>query len=293
MNKGKIMKKVLVPILITLSSAVYASDPSTSVYEQTKKNSKLFNSALEEGSDLNQGSWKFFQFGDTDSIFGSLSVGQSGDSQSIKFNAINYNLWFGGKKKLPFQLYLSTNASDSSDDSNNDESTDTLLDPEAGLALKFPFLWSYQSSGDGFCAFLSSVNSIGHCSVGGDITLSLKDLEDQDGNTETAFGQTIRIGGAVLFPVLSVEDGTEQGYLSTSVKLVYSHTDIDDPNSLFTPVFDINGNPVDFKDSIFSGEVEVKWAFTDKLAISAKWLTPFDNKDYFDELFRLSLETQF
>lgn len=279
-------------ILVIFSTSIFASDPSTSVFEQTKKDSDLFEAAF-EGGDVNEGGWKFFQFGDTDSIFGSLSVGQSGDSQSIKFNAINYNLWFGGNKKLPFQLYLSTNASDDSDDSNNDKNTETLLDPESGVALKFPFLWTYQSAGDGFCAFLSDENSIGHCSVGGDITLSFKDLEAQDGDSETAFGQTIRVGGAVLFPILSVEDGSEQGYLSTSVKLVYSHTNIDDPNSLFTPVLDVDGNPVDFKDSIFSGELEIKWAFTDKLAISAKLLSPFNNKDFFDDLFKLNLETQF
>jgi hypothetical protein len=288
----KVMKKLLVLISLVSSTTTYAADPSTSVYEQTEKGTASFETAF-VGEDVSKGSWKFFQFGNTDSIFGSLSVGQSGDSQSIKFNAINYNLWFGGNKKLPFQLYLSTSANDNSVDSNNDKNTETLLDPESGVAIKFPLMWTYQSSGEGFCAFLSDENSIGHCSFGGDFTLNFKDLEDQDGNTETAFGQSIRLGGAVLFPILSVEDGAEQGYFSTSVKLVYSHTNIGNPNSLFAPVLDIDGNPVEFNNSIFSGEIELKWAFSQKLAISAKWLTPFDNKDHFDDLFKISLETQF
>ena len=288
----KALNNLFTLFTVVFSTSIYAADPLTSVYEQTKKDSASFGIAL-EGKDVNKSGWKFFQFGDTDSIFGSLSVGQSGDSQSIKFNAINYNLWFGGNNKLPFQLYFATNANGNSDDSNNDKNTESLLDPESGIALKFPLLWSYQSSGDGFCAFLHDKNSIGHCSVGGDITLSFKDLEDQDGGTETAFGQTIRIGGAVLFPILSVEDDSEQGYLSLAAKLVYSHTNIDDPNSLFSPVLDIDGNPVEFNDSIFSSEMEIKWAFSQKLAISAKWLAPFDNKDFFDDLFRINIETQF
>lgn len=286
------MKNSLILILAVFSIPIYASDPSTSVYEQTIKDSISFKAAF-DGGDVNSGGWKFFQFGDTDSLFGSLSVSQSDDSQSIKLNAINYNLWFGGNKKLPFQLYLGTNASNSSDESNNDKNAEILLDPESGVALKFPFLWTYQKSGDGFCAFLSDKNSIGHCSVGGDVTLSFKELEKQGGNSETAFGQTIRIGGAVLFPILSVEDGSEQGYFSTSLKLVYSRTNIDNPSFLFAPVLDVDGNPMNFKDSIFSSELEIKWAFTDRLAISAKWLNPFDNKGFFDDLFKVNLETQF
>ncbi len=286
------MKNIFIIFTLVFSIPVFAADPLTSVYEQTKKGTDSFKASFGD-EDVNNGGWKFFQFGETDSIFGSLSVGTSGDSQSIKFNAINYNLWFGGNKKLPFQLFLGTNANNNSDDSNNDKNTEALLDPESGIALKFPFLWSYQSSGDGFCAFLSDENSIGHCSFGGDLTLSFKDLEAQDGNTDTAFGQTIRIGGAVLFPVLSVVDGSEQGYLSLAAKVVYSHTDIDDPNLLFTPVNDVNGNPVEFKDSIFSSELEIKWAFSEKLAISAKWLAPFDNNDLLDDLFKINIETQF
>ena len=101
------MKKPLLAAAFFISSPAWAADPSTSVYDQTTKDTKAFTTALVDG-DIIKGDWKFFQFANTDSVFGSLSVGKSGDSQSIKFNAINYNLWFGGNKKLPFQLYLST-----------------------------------------------------------------------------------------------------------------------------------------------------------------------------------------
>ncbi|BDY04879.1 hypothetical protein [Ferrimonas sp. YFM] len=283
------MKTITTALLCAMSFGAFAADPFTSVYQQSTKDTSAFDKSL-AGSDIAQGRWAFFEFAETDSLFGSLSAGQAGDSQQLKFNAINYYLWFGGRHKLPFQLYYSDVVSD---DSNKDANTVKLLDPESGLAIKFPLLWTYQSAGDEFCAFLSDTNSIGHCSLGGDITLSFKDLKEVDGNSETAFGATVRLGAAVLFPVLAADTGEASGYLSTSVKLVFAHTDVDDSTQLFAPVLDENGDPVAFDNDIFSAEAEIKWAFTNRLAISARWLAPLDDHDYIDDIFKLSLETQF
>ncbi|WP_221801966.1 hypothetical protein [Oceanobacter mangrovi] len=274
---------------ILVSNFAEAADPFTSVFSET-------TTKLTEGLSPQEvkGEFKFFKFGETDSIFGGLSVSKSGDSQSIKINAVNYYIWFGGDKKLPFQLYYSDEAASDGGDENQDEvNTEKFIDPESGVAIKFPLLWTYQSSGDGFCAFLSDTNSIGHCSLGGDITLSFKDFTDTDGNSDTAFGQTVRVGAAVLFPIISDESSETSGYLSASAKIVYSHVNIDNPTQLFSPVLDANGEAVDFDKSILSSEVEIKWAFDNKIAISGRWLKPFDNKDYFDDLFKIGLETNF
>lgn len=281
------MKKIIF-VSMMVAGGAHAADPFTSVYDQTVDGTHAFNAKLAGGS-KDDGRWAFFQFADTDSIFGSLSAGSSGESQSIKFNAINYYLWFGGNKKLPFQLYLSDDVSDSDTQEAN---TAKLLDPESGVALKFPLLWTYQSSGDGFCAFLNGTNTVGHCSIGGDVTLSFKDLDVVDGGSETAFGQTLRVGAAVLFPILSANDQLEQGYLSASARAVYSHVDIENSTQLFVPVTDASGAPVGFDKSILSSEVEVKWAFNGKLAISGKWVKPIDNDDYMDDLFKITIETQ-
>ena len=97
----------------------------------------------------------------------------------------------------------------------------------------------------------------------------------------------------MVFPVLDANDDSEQGYLSLAARYVYSHTDIDDSTLLFQPVLDLDGNPVQFKDSIRSMDVEVKFALNEKLAVSARWFKPMDNEDYLDDLFRVSLQTQF
>lgn len=298
--------KAFVLILTAFTSLnIMASDPSISVYKSTtvtkdkddsgniKKDANGIEMMTIDGGQENiNREIRFFSFAKTDSIFGSLAVSQSGDAQTVKFNVVNYNLWFGGNYKLPFQLYISETANDSSDDSNQDKNELSVLDPESGVAIKFPLLWVYQSNGSEPCAFLGK-SDIGHCAFGGDITFSLKNLEDIDGKTETAFGKTIRVGGSVLFPVLDSGDNSEQGYLSAAAKLVYSHTNIDDPTQLFTPVLDAEGNPVNFDNSLLSGELELKFAINGQLSISARWLAPFDNKDYFDDRFQLILESQF
>ncbi|GAB57644.1 hypothetical protein [Rheinheimera nanhaiensis] len=281
--------------IVCISLNALASDPASSVYKSTtviKDDANKDLVVLFDGGENVNRQFRFFSFADTDSLFGSLAVSQSGDAQTIKFNAVNYNLWFGGNYKLPFQLYVTTTANDDSDSSNQDKNELSMLDPESGIAIKFPLLWVYQSNGPEPCAFLEK-SDVGHCSFGGDITFSLKNFEDTNGKTETAFGQTLRLGASVLFPVLDAATSSEQGYVSASAKLVYSHANIDDPTLLFTPVTDVDGNPVKFDKSILSGELELKFAINGQLSISAKWLAPFDNNDYFDDRFQITLASQF
>lgn len=296
-KKGIAMKKMkyICTTILCLSFKLFAADPASSVYKSTTvikddtDNNKLM---LSDGGENVNRKIRFFSFAETDNIFGSLAVSLSGDTQTIKVNAVNYNLWFGGNYRLPFQVYITTSAIEKSDETSEDKNELSILDPESGLAIKFPLLWIYQSNGTEPCAFAER-SKIGHCAFGGDITLSFKNLEDVSGNTETAFGQTLRVGGSVLFPVLDAEANSEQGYISASAKLVYSNTNIDDPTLLFTPVTDVEGNPVKFEKSILSGELELKFAINNQLSISARWLAPFDNKEYFDDRFQLSLTSQF
>lgn len=292
--------KLLVLLLALITVPTYASDPSVSVYQQTIKNSSLNKQAYNlteaeaAGTTPRLHKWAFFTFGDTDKLLGSIVVENSSATQTVKFNAVNYYLWFGGKYYLPFQLYLTQNApKENTASSTNDSNTSKLVDPESGIAIKFPLLWIYQSNGDGICAFLSSTNTIGHCAVGGDVTLNFKDLKNQSGSTNTAFGRTLRVGASLLFPVLSEKKDSEQGYVSAAGRIVYARTNAADPNNLFTPVLDTYGQPIPFEESIFASELEFKWRFYDKLSIGAKWLKPINNKQYLSDLFKMSLETQF
>lgn len=293
------MKKPIV-LLAFFSSHTFAADPMTSIYSELEEDTvesfaNLLVANKKDGEDDPTGVIRFFKFNPAaDGVLGSLSVGTAGDSQSIKFNAINYNLLLGNERKIPFQLYLSEQASNGGDsDSEQDVNTEALLDPESGIALKFPFLWSFQGNQQGICHFISDTNTRGHCSWGGDITFNFKELVDENGNSETAFGKTIRLGGGVLFPILDAKNDEEKGYVSISARAVYAHTDIDDSTRLFAPILDVNGDPIAFDNSIFSSELELKWSFDGKLAIAAKWLRPFDNGDYIDDLFKLTLETKF
>ncbi len=242
---------------------------------------------------------KWFRFADQDgqdpdSILGGLSFGTTGDAQSFRFNALNYNIGLGGNLRQPLQVYIGDVASNGSEESAlADANAEKLLDPEAGIAIKFPFLWEYRSNGNGLCAFLKDEDSVGRCSFGADVTLNFKELEGGSGDSETAFGQTVRLVGALTFPVLDAKDDSEEGYVSIAARAVFAHTDIDDPLQLFQPVLDFEGNPIEFDDSIFAADLEVKLAINQKLAVSARWFKPLDNEDYLDDLFRITLQTQF
>jgi hypothetical protein len=244
----------------------------------------------------------FFQFADTDSVFGGLTVSKEGNAQTISLTAVNYNLHLGGKYKIPFQVFISE--TETTGDNTEDANVAKLLTPESGFAIKFPLLWIYQSSGDEICSFMDTNNPeqkdniVGHCAVGGDITINYKTLKGEDDKEEDAYGITARIGASLLFPVLepsakTLTESKSQGYLALSAKLVYAKTNIDDPSLIFTPIMDAEGNAIAFDESIFSYELGVKFSIQDKFAVSAKWMKPMGGHEYLDDIVSISIDTQF
>ncbi|WP_411994530.1 hypothetical protein [Agarivorans sp. DSG3-1] len=250
---------------------------------------------------LNSGEFQFFRFTTeenddqvgTDSLFGSLMASSAGDTQTIKFDAINYNLHMGGNIHIPFQLYYGNVVSDGDDDKAN---SIKLMDPENGVALKFPVVFNYfknESSG-GLCAFYDEdKDSVGRCSLGGDLTFNYRELKNDSGESDTQAGYTARLGGAMVFPINNVVGGKEKGFLSLGAKVVYSYANVDDPTNFFTPVLDASGNPVSFDKYIGAADLEVKWVFYEKLSISTRWLLPLNNTDYLEDVFSVSLENKF
>lgn len=323
--KNRYLPSVLLVAL--LSEQAYATDPLTSVYQYTTPGTQA-SKVLEDKVDKMEKAkkeddkaaaekelgwvqrtlgpkWRAFYFDKEDPFFGGVTVGFSGDSQQAKINYGNYNIDVGGDIRLPFQLYYTTEAdTDSSMQAQQDSNTQAILDPESGFAVKFPMYFMYQDkrSDGGWCDFLEDEHKdddsdgqntvTGFCGFGADLTFNFKELQNMDGSTETAAGQTLRLGAAMLFPIKTFDDSTA-GFLSLSARFLISHTDIDNPEQLFTPVLDGDGEPVAFDDTITSGEFELKFSINQKVAISARWLTPLDNKDYFDDVFQLNIEAKY
>lgn len=288
------MKLLAFLLLVSFSLFTFATDPFTSIYSEVQVGTTENQSLRGDVDDIKQGDdakFYFFQFGDTDSIFGGLTASNEGDAQSVSLTAINYNLWLGGNKKIPFQLFLTETSSTGTN--NDDANTSKILTPESGFAVKFPFLWVYQSSGDEFCAFLKDGNTVGHCAVGGDLTINYKTLKGEDNFEENAYGATLRFGASLLFPVLEPDTNKDQGYLAFSGKLVYAKTNIDDPSKIFSPIIDAEGNTIAFDDSIISTELSIKWSIQDKFSLSVKWMKPLGSNEYIDDIVGFSLDTQF
>ncbi|MGR5001842.1 hypothetical protein CSB62_15120 [Vibrio splendidus] len=299
------MCRYLILILILTTYPTLASDPFSTTYRSTEGSAKNLTSSELEGSEeagRNREELDLFEFfsfktdgENADRVLGSLSASVGSGSQTIKFNAINYNLWLGGDIKIPFQIYLGTTASATGDDSEKANSA-TILDPESGLAIKLPFIWTYkgiliEDKPQGICSF-GKGDTIGRCALGGDLTFNFKDLEQIDNDNEYAYGHTIRAGGSALFPILNAT-GDEKGYLSLSIKAVYSYTNIDDSTELFAPIQDANGNTISFKNNIFSSEFAIKWSLDQQFSLAATWVKPFTNTDYLDDQFALTIENKF
>ena len=292
----------LIGILISLIPAVaQAADPSVSVYSDTDPDKKEIvlkasdgKAELKKTEHLKGRDFSFFQFSKSDKLYGSLAVERNGEVRSIKFNAINYNLWLGGSIYIPFQLYL---GQDSTVDGSSGASADTnaakLVDPESGMALKFPVLGLYQSE-KGFCGFQGAgKTSIGHCTFGGDFTLSARDLKDTSGKSQTLTGTTIRIGTSLLFPVFDASKLIDKGYLAIAARYIASHTRASDSTQLFAPILDSSGNAIKFNGTVRAADLEVKLKIIDNLAVSARWISPLNNTEYLKKQKKLTLEAQF
>lgn len=241
--------------------------------------------------------WRYFRFSEADPVVGGLALDAGHSAQTVKLDVVNYNLWFGGNLKQPFQLLVSGEVADQAESVTEVEqqNSDKLVDPESGIALRFPFLFIYQPADDGFCDFTGS--TVGRCTVGGDLTFNSKELKGLTGTNETAYGYAARIGASFIFPVLnqagSEADEDNQGYLAIAVRETYARTNLSDPAKLFTPVLDASGTPVKFDESILATEAEIRWNIRDRFSINAKWIIPGNNDEYLDDSFTLSFEKQF
>lgn len=244
---------------------------------------------------LEKGIIQRVEFIEADEKIGGLSVYGLNDTQKIKFNALNYRLWFGGDHYLPFQLLLSHAASDEPTEDKEAEAlnADALLDPESGIAISVPFLWRYKGSGSDFCHFIKNDSELGFCTFGGRVVSNFKNLETLDGKSEVAFGVTAEVGASALFPIFEAKDDQKAGYLALGYKLFYSHSDFDDASKLFNPLSNAKGEIIDFEKSMAAQQFGIKLALDQKVALGATWTKALDNQEYIGESISISLESQF
>lgn len=270
----------------------FGSDPFTSVQQATRIEKSELSAFT---SDHTKEKVTYFKYMESDPALGSVSVGVSGGEKAIKFNAVNYSLWLGGKYYLPMQVsFAGTSAGSGAATSSGDSNEAKITDQDLGdVSMRFPIFWTYQSAGDGLCAFLKSDIGYGHCSIGGDVSFSYRNMTDAAGDAKDSVGKAVRIGAASVFPVLSEDKSKSEGYMALAIRAAYFDSGIKEGTAFFTPVLDSGGNPIDFKESFWASDVEVKFAFFDKMAIVARWVKPFRNEEYISDNFSLEIENKF
>lgn len=286
------MYKILFTTLMAAAStATFAADILTSKH---KANEPVGGFAASLANKTGGGWSERFRFDTSDKgdpVIGGLTLSQSSGTQLAKLNIVNYNLKLGSDLIYPFQVIVSPSVAGSSNPINEQSSNQAkILDPESGVAIKFPVVWSYKAD-TGFCGFGKAKE--GRCDAGWDLTINSKTLKSTDGNSQTASGATLGFGASMLLPIFDESVMLKEGYLAGAVKISYAHTNYGDTTKLFNPILDAGGNPIQFKNSLSTYEADLKFALTKQFAITARLVGPIGGNDYVTRQTSFSIDTQF
>jgi hypothetical protein len=236
--------------------------------------------------------WQRFKFQKDDKGAGDAELSPFGDAVEYKLNAVNYNLYFGDSKEVPFQLYYGDFASDSSPEDTN---TKKLLDPTQGLAIQFPIAFKYIGDGRNsgrFCEF-NEQKMPGSCTFGGDITLRgvrLNETNDAGDIKESfVFGGSAALKLSLQFPIFKVGSPSQAGALGVGLGVRYYYHNTDKQNLLFGKITDPNGSPIDAKKGFGALSAETEFDIFEHFKIRIEYFSPFNNRDVLKDVFKASI----
>jgi len=233
--------------------------------------------------------WFMFEFDQKHEGVGDASALPFGDQVEYKINAMNYNLRFGDKRRVPFQLYF---ADLKSKDEPEKENKTKLLDPTHGFAMQFPIgaVWKGRDDTGGLCNFTELK---GYCMVGGDLTLrGVKLNETDDAGTvkeTTIFGASAGLRASALFPITTFGSDDQVGHLGIAIGARYYYHNTNKHDLLFENVTDPNGKVVDFKKGFAALTAESEFDIYNHFKIRLEYFRPLSNVDQLGNVFKASI----
>jgi hypothetical protein len=220
--------------------------------------------------------------------FGDITLNPFNEGTDYKINALNYSVYLGDEKFVPFQLYF---GEVSQEGDTKEANTKSIMDPTQGIAVQVPWLyrWGGQKTG-GFCNF--EVKD-GHCIGGGDLTFRYLELEEKDAatgksNSKGLFGFSAGLGMSFMFPIFQDQETGEAGHVSIAAKARMYYHNHDDPTLLFGAINDPNGNPVKFEKWFGAFSLSGEFAINDTFTAKFDYFRPWNNEEHMDEVFKVS-----
>lgn len=288
MKKDLVGVQVLAMLLVLPQAALAGNAFVTAYWGNQSTGEGIAKDRAEAFVNEDSKRWKRFEFTSETEGFGDAAAAPFGDKVEYKINAVNYNLFIGDDRSIPFQLYL---ADLSSKEKPEEENKLKLLDPTQGFSIQFPFGAMYKGSDGGLCRFK---NLKGYCIVGGDLTVrgvKLNETDDAGKVTDsTIYGASAGIRAAAQLPIFQKVPGSDQaGHLGISIGARYYYHNTNKQDLLFEKLADPNGNPIEFKKGFGAVTAESEFDVYNHFKIRLEYFKPLNNRDVLDDVFKASI----
>lgn len=217
------------------------------------------------------------------SSFGGFVIGSADSNQTVKINALEYDIYFGDKLRVPLTLYTAEIIE--SDESDKESVNRTkLLDSEMGtINLSLSSITKFRVGE--ICKFSSAYGCYLPFQIGVRVLRLPENNVEGESSDKYKMGGYLKAGLNTVFPITPKNDPKGiAGRLALSANYVYYYQGSTDLENLFPEVLNDKGEPALSGNDYSALNVNAIFTITDKITLSAKYFKGIQSSKQLDSI---------